>query len=188
MKKILSTILILFSVVVNAQTPMKEINNDLLIKGCVDGYFPFASLIDTTDQTTSSATASYPITFNVNDTLRGISHTVGDSNITFNCSGIFLISFSGIFSSSAPNKVFNVWIRHNHVDVPMSNTTFQLLGTSTDRVVTVTYILPFEIGDVMTLAFSSNDTGGKLDYTTKQTSPTRPVCPSIILTINKISK
>jgi hypothetical protein len=70
----------------------------------------------------------------------------------------------------------------------MSNTTFQLLGTSTDRVVTVTYILPFEIGDVMTLVFSSNDTGGKLDYTTKQTSPTRPVCPSIILTINKISK
>ena len=35
---------------------------------------------------------------------------------------------------------------------------------------------------------SSNDTNGKLDYTIKQTSPTRPVCPSIVSTINKISK
>jgi hypothetical protein len=154
-----------------------------------DGFLtaPYACYLDTTDQVTSSTTTAYPIKYNVNDAQYGFTHTAGTSAITVVNTGKYLITFSAVFQSSSPNKIFNVWVRVNGVNYAMSNTCFQLLGTAQNRVVTVTFILAFTAGQNFELVMQSNDTGGKLDYTTHQHSPDIPVCPSIILTINKIS-
>jgi hypothetical protein len=154
-----------------------------------DGFLtaPYASYIDTTDQVTASTTTAYPVKYNINDAQYGFTHTAGTSAITADYTGKYLITFSGVFQSSAPNKIFNVWLRVNGVDYAMSNTNFQLLGTAQNRIVTVTYIVPLAAGQNIELVMQSNDTGGKLDFTTHQHSPDRPVCPSIILTVNKIS-
>jgi hypothetical protein len=149
---------------------------------------PYASYIDTTDQVTVNATTAYPITFNVNDAQYGFTHTIGTSAITATYTGKYLITFSAVVQSSSPYKTFNIWLRIDGTDYPMSNTIFQLLGTAQNRIVTVTYIVPLTAGQNFELVMQSDDTGGKIDYTTHQYSPERPVCPSIILTVNKISE
>jgi hypothetical protein len=154
-----------------------------------DGFLtaPYASYLDTTDQVTASTTTAYPVKYNINDAQYGFTHTAGTSAITVVYTGKYLITFSGVFQSSSPNKIFNVWLRVNGVNYAMRNTCFQLLGTGQNRVVTVTYIVALTAGQNFELVMQSNDAGGKLDFTTHQHSPDIPECPSIILTISKIS-
>ena len=157
--------------------------------GLLNGFLtaPYASYIDTTDQVTASITTAYPITYNVNDAQYGFTHIAGTSAITATYTGKYLISFSGIFQSYTANKTFNVWLRVDGVNYDMSNTNFQLLGSAQNRVVTVTYIISLTAGQNFELVMQSNDTGGKLSFTTHQHTPERPASPSIILTVNKVS-
>jgi hypothetical protein len=149
---------------------------------------PYASYIDTSDQVTTNPALTYPITFNVSDAQFGFTHTEGTPQITAQYTGKYLITFSAIFQSSAPYKTFNIWLRVDGNDYAMSNTLFVMLGTNQNRIVTVTYIIPLAAGQNFELVMQSDDTGGKIDYTPHQHSPERPLCPSIILTVNKVSQ
>lgn len=171
-----------------ASFPRLTINDSLLIDGEMIYGQPHACFADTTNQTTISTTKKYEVKFSTNVHIDGdISHTAGDSIITINESGVYYISWSGIFASSAPNKTVNIWICKNNTPIPISNTIFQLLGTAQERLATVTYVVEFNSGDTFNICWQSNDTGMTLKSTGKQANPVRPTCPAIILTINKIS-
>lgn len=148
---------------------------------------PYAAASDTTDQITTAGTTADSIRFSHNDHLQQFAHTAGSASFTAQRAGKYLVTFSGVWVSSAPNKTFNVWGQINETNITRSNTVFQLLGTAQQRVVTVTFIISMTVGQRFRLMQWSDDNAGKLDYTAAQATPTRPECPSIILTINKIS-
>jgi hypothetical protein len=147
---------------------------------------PYGSWLDTTDQL-ANTTKPVAVKFNVTDLENGIAIDAADSIFTFAYSGKYLITFSAVVLPSVPNKTYEVFLKVSGTDYPMSNTIFKSVGTAQARIVTVTYIVSVTKGQTFQLMWYSDDATGKLDYTTKATSPARPVCPSIILTANKIS-
>ena len=119
MKKILSTILILFSVVVNAQTPMKVINNDLSING--DLTYEFIHGIASTDSISFTTGATKNVYYKLNptgaDTLKdheadGLLFT-GDS-IKILTAGDYLIMCYLNLSTSVSNDKIRVKLYKNN--------------------------------------------------------------------------
>lgn len=119
MKKILSTILILFSVVVNAQTPMKEINNDLSING--DLTYEFIHGVASTDSITFTTGSVQNTYYKLNpvgaDTLKeheadGVLFP-GDS-VKILKAGDYLITCCLNLSTSGPNDKIRVKLYKNN--------------------------------------------------------------------------
>lgn len=154
--------------------------------GLANLYIAHGSYIDTTDQSPYVSTKNKAIKFNVTDMELGMTLAANDTVLTINTAGKYLITFSAVMKPSASGKTFNIFLCKNGSPYPMSNTIWQSLGTA-NRVITVTYIVSFTAGETMGLCWQTDDASSLLDFTTRQTSPTRPVCPSIILTVNKIS-
>jgi len=148
---------------------------------------PYVNLSDTTDQQLTGGTTADSIVYSCNDQIYGFTHTAGHAKVFATYSGKYLVTFSGIWQSSAPSKYFSVWADINGTNVPRSNTQFQLIGTNQNRVVTVTFIVNMTAGQYLKLWQWSDDANAFMDFTTSQVNPTRPISPSIILTINKIS-
>jgi hypothetical protein len=148
---------------------------------------PYVNLSDTTDQQLTGGTTADSIVYSCNDQIYGFTHTAGHAKVFATYSGKYLVTFSGIWQSSAPSKYFSVWADIDGANVPRSSTQFQLIGTNQNRVVTVTFIVSMTAGQYLKLWNWSDDANAFMDYTTAQVNPTRPVSPSIILTINKIS-
>ena len=69
-----------------------------------------------------------------------------------------------------------------------SDTLSTFVGTANERVITVTFIDSFAANDYIKLKMLSNYAGTKLEYTAASASPYFPVSPSIIVTVNMISK
>jgi hypothetical protein len=149
---------------------------------------PYAMYIDTTNQITANASTAYPVTFGVNNSQNGFTHTVGTSAITAVNAGTYVITFTGAFQSSATDIIFNVWLRVNGVNYNMSNTTFELSDAVQTRVVTASNIITLTAGQYFEIIMQSNDSGGGIFYTPTQHSPEIPVGPSMILSVNKISQ
>lgn len=149
---------------------------------------PYGSYYDTTDQTTPLATKSYAVTFNVTDAESGMSLAANDSVFTMTHAGKYLITFSAVMMPSAPSKTYEIFLKKGGVNYACSNTIWKSIGTNQARIVTVTYIVTFAAGDTWQLQWWSDDGSSKMDYTTAtKTNPTRPLCPSIILTCNLVS-
>jgi hypothetical protein len=150
------------------------------------GLSPYSMLSDTTDQTLTGGTTADSIKFSCNDLLNGITHTAGNSKIYFTYAGKYLITFSALYRSSESAKQFNIWAKVNGTNLARSNTTFSLTQAQ-DLPIVVSFIVSVTAGQYFELYHWTNDAAGKLDFTTAQINPTRPISPSIILTINKVS-
>lgn len=145
----------------------------------------YGSYLDTTDQSPYSGKKK-AVRFNVIESESGMSLSASDTVITFAVAGKYLITFSAVMKPSAANKVFDIWVCKNGNNHPMSNTTWTSVGT-VDRVITVTFILDFAVGNTLEVCWYTDDASALLNYTTSKTSPDRPVTPSIVLTVNKVS-
>src|SRR5512135_3043917 len=84
---------------------------------------PYAQLSDSTTQTIGSTTTAYPITFNTQDIISGITHSTvtNPSRITIPTAGVYLVTFSAIGKSTAVNKVLEIWLAVDGTNVPRSN-------------------------------------------------------------------
>lgn len=156
--------------------------------GNLNTYIPYGSWLDTTDQL-ANVNKPVAVKFNVTGLEDSITIDAGDSVFTFYYTGKYLITFSAIIMPSAPSKTYELFLKVNGSNYPMSNTKFNSVGTNQARVITVTYIVNVSSGQTFQLMWFSDDSSGKLDYTTatKTAGKERPVCPSIILTCNKVS-
>jgi uncharacterized protein with WD repeat len=151
--------------------------------------WPYACLSDSTTQTIASTTVAYPITFDTNESLNHITHSIetDTSKVYLTEAGTYLITFSAVGKSTAPNKSLHIWFTVNGENVPRSNTVSKFVGSGNERIITITLLYTFAVGDYFELYMRSDDVGTILVATEAQTSPTRPASPSIILTVNKIS-
>jgi len=148
--------------------------------------FPYGSWYSDTDQAINNASKTFPITCNKQFYSSGIKKTT-DSTFVVADAGAYLITYSLIAQSSAPNKLLNVWLLIDSSNVTASNTITKFVGTNQQRVITVTYIEVLTAKQTIQLQCWSDDTSMILEATAAQNTPDRPLCPSVILTINKVS-
>ena len=123
-----------------------------------------------------------------NTTIENSGVSIASSNqITFAVDGTFNIHFSGEFNSSNfVNSNGSVWIAKNGVDVANSNTQFSLAENGFNTSITTDWIFTVVAGDYLQIKWSGDDPSIVLIAFSAQTSPTRPVTPSSVITVQQV--
>ena len=146
----------------------------------------YGSFYSTQDQTNAGATSVNKMTLNTTDLSNGVS-IVSNSRITIANAGIYNIQFSAqVFKTSGGTSKIDIWLCKNGSNVANTNTEMEVTGNSHGSVAAWNFFVNAAAGDYYELCWSSADTTMQLDYTTAQTTPTRPAIPSVILTVNKV--
>lgn len=171
--------------------PILDVANGITKKVSLGTVYtrPCGMFSDSTTQTISSTTTAYPITFNTDEFKQDITHStsLNTSRIQVDHEGTYLIIISAIASlASGTNQKLDVWVRVDGTDVPRSNTITNIVSTA-EQIVAVPFIYTFTDGQYFEMIMRGSSTNVRLLATGTQTGPTRPACPSIILTINRIS-
>lgn len=156
---------------------------------------PHAMLMSTQDQASAGITSENIVTYNTPVIEQGIEVRSG-SEIWFDAPGQYLVSFSLQFTNrgNAAQEI-EVWAKQDGVNFPLSNTRYDIparksLSVWSHTVATVTGI--FTVTDpsatYLRLAWWSDGPGVFLEYYPEGTSPTRPAIPSVIVTVNLVSR
>lgn len=150
----------------------------------------FASFYDTTDQA-GVANAIQQMSFNTTSISFGVS-VVDGSKIKVSRDGVYNIQFSAQFENSdTQEQDVSIWLRHNGVDVPQSNSFVGVVashgGTPGHCIPSWNFYELMSAGDYIQLCWSSPSALVSIQAIPAQTSPVRPATPSIILTINEVA-
>jgi len=154
---------------------------------------PQAMMISDQDQTNASITAENLLTF-APAFSNGISVESG-SRIKVPCAGQYLVTFTlQVTNRSNTAGEFEVWAKDTGVNYPLSNTRFDVPARKTSSI--WSHVVPaitgiFTVNDptnsYLEIAWWSDNIDIYLEHYAAGTSPTRPVIPSVILTINFVS-
>ena len=156
---------------------------------------PHAMLMSTQDQASAGITSENIVTYNTPVIEQGIEVRSG-SEIWFDAPGQYLVTFSLQFTNrgNAAQEI-EVWAKQDGVNFPLSNTRFDIAARKSvsvwaHAVATVTGI--FTVTDpsatYLRLAWWSNGADVFLEHYPEGTSPTRPAIPSVIVTVNLVSR
>lgn len=103
--------------------------------------------------------------------------------------GDYLVNISGlVHTNTNATVVMDIWVEVNGTAVPNSNSIVTVTDTGINVVLTVPLILDLNIGDYVSIKYRGSSTDLELLATAAQVTPTRPACPSMIVTVNKIGK
>jgi hypothetical protein len=148
------------------------------------GCFSHAATITLTGGTTADA-----IAFDTDEVKNHITHStsVNNSRITVDQAGVYSIIFSVIAKGGTNNKLFNIWLAVEGSPITRTNTIQNLSTSGVERIITVEFFYTFTAGQYFQIMAWSDATNTTLVATAAQATPTRPACPSIILTVKKVS-
>jgi len=168
-----------------------DVAGDLSFVGTAGIVIPHLMQSDSTDQAIANVSNAQVITFDTDVHHAGITRT-SSSRFTITKVGSYLIAFSGI-ALGVTSQTLEVWLRQSTgggvaADVADSNTIYAFKTTGVSGLVAVTFIEHFLVGDYFEFWTWGSNTGCKWDATAAGTNPTRPACPSIIITANYIGK
>jgi len=161
-------------------------SGELSFAGTAGIVLPHLMQSDSTDQAISNVNSTQVVTFNTDVHHDGITRT-SSSRFTFAKEGAYLIAFSGV-CEGATGKEIDVWMRINGDDVEASNTIYTFKTTGVAGVVAVTFVQHFDVDDYFEFWTWGDSTNCKWLATAAGENPTRPACPSIIITANYIGK
>lgn len=156
---------------------------------------PHAMLMSTQDQASAGITSENIVTYNTPVIEQGIEVRSG-SEIWFDAPGQYLVTFSLQFTNrgNAAQEI-EVWAKQDGVNFPLSNTRFDIAARKSvsvwaHAVATVTGIFTVEdpSATYLRLAWWSNGADVFLEHYPEGTSPTRPAIPSVIVTVNLVSR
>ncbi|MFA5381913.1 MAG: hypothetical protein WC356_02020 [Candidatus Micrarchaeia archaeon] len=157
-------------------------NGVIAFNGTASIVIPHLMQSDSTDQAIINASNAQIINFDTDVHHNGITRT--DANtFTITKAGSYLICFSGV-TQGVINEYIDVWLKKNSSYVANSNTIYQYKSNNATAIVAVSFIEHFAIGDTFEFWTWGSSTGDKWDATAAGTNPTRPACPSIIITAN----
>ena len=155
------------------------------------GYW--GSFYDTTNQTAGSTTSSYTLNIGSSVGSSGVS-IVGGNKMTFAYTGTYNIQYSIQFintDTGSGNDNVDVWIRLNGVDVPYSNSIFNIpnakAGVNGALIAVTPYLLTLNAGDYVQIMWAVSNTGISVVTTGAQSSPTVPVTPGVIVAIEQVA-
>lgn len=140
---------------------------------------------DTTTQTNGGATTANQV--KINTTQNSTGFTLGGSNniIVNNTSTYFFsLALQLTFTGGASNYNVTVWYTIDNIIVPDSAFTFTTTGAQNDQTLAVvTDTIKINAGQSVKFYWWSQATGMKLLATAAGTNPTRPLSPSVNLSI-----
>jgi hypothetical protein len=145
---------------------------------------------DNTTQVAALPNTAYAMTLGETDLSRGIS-IVDSSKITVNRAGIYNIQFSTqLDRTNAGNDIVDIWFRKNGVDLSDSNTKVTISGNAnaSKTVAAWNFFGQASAGDYFQVMWNTPDVRVRLHYEAAGTSPTRPITPSVIVTVNEVAE
>ena len=156
---------------------------------------PHAMLMSNQDQTNPSITGANQLSFNQPIITQGV-RVENTDEIWFEKSGQYLVTFS-LQVSNRSNAVqeFEVWAGYNGTNYPLSNTRFDIPARKSASI--WAHIVPVITGiftvanpqtEYLTIKWWASSTDVFLEHYPAGTSPTRPEIPSVILTVNFVSR
>jgi hypothetical protein len=149
---------------------------------------PHATISHNANLTVTGTTVENKVIFSTNDDLLGITHTTGDSKIYVPSSGDWLVSISAVIDTTTnSNATMDVWLKINGNNVANSNTQVAVDTVGTQTTLACTYILDMTAGQYFEFFYAGSNTNIRMLAIGTQASPTRPACPSVIVTVLKVS-
>lgn len=150
----------------------------------------YGAFSDITDQTAVANTATGVI-WGTTDYSSGIS-VASNTRITLTKAGIYKFDFNLLLkNTNSSSHIASFWLRKNGTDIANSNTDATIPaqggGIPGTAVVTIVFTLQLAASDYIEVIWSTPNVAVTLDFTAAQTSPTRPVTPSVIANINRIA-
>ena len=156
---------------------------------------PHAMLMSDEDQANASTTASNQLTFNQPVITQGI-EVRNTNEIHFTQTGQYLVNFR-LQVSNASNSVqeFEVWAGFNGTDYPLSNSRFDLPARKSSDVfghanpsISGIFTVDNPDEDYLTIKWFATSTDVFLEHYAAGVTPDRPEIPSVIMTINFVSR
>lgn len=154
--------------------------------------FPFGSFYDNTTQAVASTTTAYTVNLGSTAYSNGVK-VVSGSKITAEHDGFYNLQFSLQLNnnSNAPQDA-DVWVRHNGIDIPSSNSRFGLaarknIGDPFHTVAALNFMHALNAGDYLELIWCTTSTDVSVVNYAAPTGPARPAIPSAIVTLSFVS-
>lgn len=154
---------------------------------------PYGAFQDSTDQTASSTTTAYAITYNTTDYSNGV-YLSNSSRLNVRNYGIYNIQFSIQFKNTTNDgQDVDIWFRKNGTDVDNSNSRFHLparriIGNDPSHLIAaMNFFLEMNAGDYAEIMWSTTSTSVSIEHFGTSTSPTRPAVPSAIVTVSYVA-
>lgn len=156
---------------------------------------PHAMLMSDQDQPNAGITVANQLTFNQPVIQQGIEVRNTDE-IWFEQAGQYLVTFTlQVSNRGNAAQLFEVWAGYNGSNYPLSNTRFDIPARKS--LSEWAHIVPAITGiftvanpstEYLTIKWWSDSTDVFLEHYPEGTSPTRPAIPSVIMTVNLISR
>jgi hypothetical protein len=153
---------------------------------------PYGEFLDTTDQVAANTTTAYPVTLNTTKLANGVS-VASNSRITVASDGIWNLQFSIQFKNTTNDgQDFSIWLRKNGTNIDNSNRRFhapprRLLADPSHLIASMNFMESLATNDYIEIVWSTTNTGVSIEHFAADTSPTRPVIPSVIATMSFVS-
>jgi len=146
----------------------------------------YGSFSDTTNQTANLANTAYEVRFNTTDASK--EHYIrNNTEIVSNTTGTFNYAFSmQITSSSSSLHNIYIWVRKNNTDIPNTATILSLSSNKQFVVAAWNFFVDMNAGDHLHLMWAVDDT--RISIVAPAATLFCPAVPSVILTVNEISK
>ena len=171
------------------------LNALLGINGGVYLQNPHAMLMSDQDQANASITGANQLSFNQPIITQGI-RVENTDEIWFDQPGQYLVTFTlQVTNRGNAAQEFEVWAGYNGTNYPLSNTRFDIPARKSGSV--WSHIVPAITGiftvanpdtEYLTIKWWASSTDVFLEHYPAGTSPTRPEIPSVIMTINFVSR
>jgi len=169
-----------------------------LVFGPIGGVYienPHAMLMSDQDQANASITGFNQLSFNQPVITKGI-RVENTDEIWFDQAGQYLVTFTlQVTNRSNSIREFEVWAGYNGSNYPLSNTRFDVparkgAGNWGHAVPAITGIFTVNNPqtEYLTIKWWADSTDVYLEHYPAGTSPTRPEIPSVILTVNFVSR
>ena len=138
--------------------------------------------------TNGGATTANLFLLDTTDFANGIS-VVDTSKVTIATGGVYNFQFSAQFARTGGLgfSTAEVWLSKNGANVAETNGQVNIPQSGGKTIAAWNYLIQANSGDYFQLYWSSTDTGLEVLYAAAGTNPTRPVTPSVIVTVTQVA-
>jgi hypothetical protein len=156
---------------------------------------PHAMLMSTADQASAGPASVNLLTFNQSAITQGV-EVRNSRELWFKSSGQYLVTFTlQVSNRDNTEHVFEVWAGYDGQDYPMSNTRFDIPARKSSSqwahitpAITGIFTVTDPDSEYLTIKWWSDSALVFLEHYPAGTAPARPEIPSVILTINFVSR
>lgn len=171
------------------------VNSIAGVDGMATLQAPHAMLMSDEDQASAGVTSANTLTYNQPVITQGIEVRNG-GEIWFENPGQYLVTFTlQVSNRGNAAQVFEVWAAYDGSNYPLSNTRFDIPARKSGSIwshivpaITGIFTVEDPTNDYLSIKWWSDSTDVFIESYAEGTSPTRPAIPSVILTVNFISR